>query len=274
MPSVADPPDVKRQPSAEAALRGEPSYVWRSGQERRLELIRRYVKLEDARILDVGAGIGTYVRRFRAFSPHVYGIDVEVKRLVEGSKSVPRLLAAAAERLPFRDSSFDVLVFNEVIEHVADDRRTIEDALRVCKAGGHIVIYAPNRLYPFETHGIYWKGAYRFGNIPPGELAAEPVPERAGSACPGVHGGEHPPALGGVACAGGGPLLRLPGVRQRRGPECPAGSRPAGRPVPGRTHPGPGVRPVALRGAGEAGGYLITKIVRNSAIHTTSTKCQ
>ena len=166
MPSVADPPDVKRQPSAEAALRGEPSYVWRSGQERRLELIRRYVKLEDARILDVGAGIGTYVRRFRAFSPHVYGIDVEVKRLVEGSKSVPGLLAAAAERLPFRDSSFDVLVFNEVIEHVADDRRTIEDALRVCKAGGHIVIYAPNRLYPFETHGIYWKGAYRFGNIP------------------------------------------------------------------------------------------------------------
>ena len=124
------------------------------------------MKLEDARILDVGAGIGTYVRRFRAFSPHVYGIDVEVKRLVEGSKSVPRLLAAAAERLPFRDSSFDVLVFNEVIEHVADDRRTIEDALRVCKAGGHIVIYAPNRLYPFETHGIYWKGAYRFGNIP------------------------------------------------------------------------------------------------------------
>jgi SAM-dependent methyltransferase len=140
--------------------------VWRSGQERRLELIRRYVKLEDARILDVGAGIGTYVRRFRAFSPHVYGIDVEVKRLVEGSKSVPGLLAAAGERLPFRDGSFDVLVFNEVIEHVSDDRRTIEDALRVCKPGGHIVIYAPNRLYPFETHGIYWKGAYRFGNIP------------------------------------------------------------------------------------------------------------
>jgi hypothetical protein len=26
------------------------------------------------------------------------------------------------------------------------------------------VIYAPNRLYPFETHGIYWQGKYRFGN--------------------------------------------------------------------------------------------------------------
>jgi hypothetical protein len=28
------------------------------------------------------------------------------------------------------------------------------------------VIFAPNRLYPFETHGIYWRGQYRFGNIP------------------------------------------------------------------------------------------------------------
>ena len=27
-------------------------------------------------------------------------------------------------------------------------------------------IFAPNRGYPFETHGIYWRGRYRFGNIP------------------------------------------------------------------------------------------------------------
>jgi SAM-dependent methyltransferase len=52
-----------------------------------------------------------------------------------------------------------------VIEHVRDDRQTIEDALRVLREGGHIVIYAPNRLYPFETHGVFWRGKYRFGNI-------------------------------------------------------------------------------------------------------------
>jgi SAM-dependent methyltransferase len=157
---------VKRAPSAEAATLGEPSYVWRSGQERRLDLIRRHVRLEDAWILDVGCGIGTYVKRFREFSPNSYGIDVSVKRLREGAKAVPKLLAAKGERLPFVDSSFDVLVFNEVIEHVEDDRKTIEDALRVLRPGGHIVIYAPNRLFPYETHGVYWNGRYRFGNIP------------------------------------------------------------------------------------------------------------
>jgi len=157
---------VKRAPSPWAAQLGEPSYVWRSGQERRLALIRKHVALEDRWILDVGCGIGTYVRRFRDFTPHVFGIDVSLPRLEEGSRSVSGLLAAKGERLPFKDAAFDVVVFNEVIEHVEDDRQTIHDALRVLKDGGRIVIYAPNRLYPFETHGVYWRGRYRFGNIP------------------------------------------------------------------------------------------------------------
>jgi hypothetical protein len=29
-----------------------------------------------------------------------------------------------------------------------------------------LVVFAPNRLYPFETHGAYWGGRYHFGNIP------------------------------------------------------------------------------------------------------------
>jgi SAM-dependent methyltransferase len=157
---------AKRTPSADAATLGEPSYVWRSGQERRLDLIRRYVELDDRRILDVGCGIGTYVRRFRDASPHVFGIDVSVERLLEAGRTLHGLAAAKGERLPFADGSFDVLVFNEVIEHVEDDRTTIEDALRVLRGGGHVVIYAPNRLYPFETHGVVWRGRYRFGNIP------------------------------------------------------------------------------------------------------------
>src|SRR5947209_1627651 len=157
---------VKRAPSPWAAKLGEPSYVWRSGQERRLALIRRHVALEQRWILDVGCGIGTYVRRFRDFSPHVFGIDVSLPRLEEGSRRVPGLLAANGERLPFADGSFDVVVFNEVIEHVEDDRQTIKDALRVLRDDGQIVIFAPNRLYPFETHGVFWRGKYRFGNIP------------------------------------------------------------------------------------------------------------
>ena len=168
-------------PSPEAGILGEPSYVWRSGQERRLDLVRQYIPLEDRRVLDVGCGVGTYVRRLRELSGEVAGIDISLDRLKTGAASAPNLLAAVGEHLPFAPSVFDMILLNEVIEHVEDDRRTLEECLRVLRPGGHIVIFAPNRLYPFETHGIYLRGRYVFGNIPlvnylPGPIRNRLVP--------------------------------------------------------------------------------------------------
>jgi ubiquinone/menaquinone biosynthesis C-methylase UbiE len=145
---------------------GHPSYVWRSGQDRRLALVRRYAPLEGRRILDVGCGIGTYVSKLRELSDRVYGVDIEEKRLRRGAQTLPNLALAAAERLPFVDAAFDVVLLNEVIEHVQDDGAALREACRVTAIGGNIVIYAPNRLFPFETHGIYLGRRYVFGNIP------------------------------------------------------------------------------------------------------------
>jgi ubiquinone/menaquinone biosynthesis C-methylase UbiE len=145
---------------------GNPSFVWRFGQDRRLNLIRQYAPLEGARILDIGCGLGVYVRKFREFSPNVYGIDIDPKRLREGAQETPGLMLAVGEHLPFKSGSLDVVVLNEVIEHVKDDRATITEVQRVLRPGGRVAIYAPNRLYPFETHGIYLGKRYVFGNIP------------------------------------------------------------------------------------------------------------
>jgi 2-polyprenyl-3-methyl-5-hydroxy-6-metoxy-1,4-benzoquinol methylase len=153
-------------PSPDASRLGEPSYVWRSGQDRRLELIRQFVELDGQRILDVGCGIGTYVRQFRRFSSEVYGIDVSLERLRTGSRDLPGLLVAFGEYLPFGPRTFDVILLNEVIEHVQSDRRTLEECERVLRPGGHAIIFAPNRLYPFETHGVQLGKRYVFGNIP------------------------------------------------------------------------------------------------------------
>ena len=156
---------VKAPDRAEVAL-GNPSFVWRFGQDRRLNLIRHYAPLEGARVLDIGCGLGVYVRKFREFTQSVCGIDIDPKRLREGARTTPGLMLAVGEHLPFRDGTFDVVVLNEVIEHVADDAATMREAMRILGEGGRIVVYAPNRLYPFETHGIYVGKRFIFGNIP------------------------------------------------------------------------------------------------------------
>jgi SAM-dependent methyltransferase len=145
---------------------GHPSYVWRAGQERRLEMIRAHVRLEGARILDVGCGLGMFVRRFRQFGDDVHGVDVEPERVAEASRSLPNIRVAGAEELPYADRTFDMVLLHEVLEHVRDDGAALREACRVTRSGGRVVVFVPNRWYPFETHGVFWRRRYRFGNIP------------------------------------------------------------------------------------------------------------
>lgn len=149
-----------------AALRGHPSYVWRAGQERRFYLVQRFVPLAGKRILDIGCGVGMYVRRFRQCTDDVHGVDVEVDRVKQGALSLPNLAAAVGEHLPYRDASLDVVFLHEVLEHVDNDAETMAEANRVLRPGGHIVIYVPNRLYFFETHGFYLRKRFVFRLLP------------------------------------------------------------------------------------------------------------
>ncbi len=159
--------DAPRALTAKAAERGNPSFVWRAGQERRLAMLNAAAPLAGKRVLEFGCGIGAYMREIRRYTPHVFGFDIEIERLQTGrAAGVAGLLAAAAERLPFADNAFDVVFSNEVLEHVEDDRAACREIARVLRPGGRAVIFAPNRLYPFETHGIYWRGQYHFGNKP------------------------------------------------------------------------------------------------------------
>jgi SAM-dependent methyltransferase len=154
-------------PSELAAQRGEPSYVWRSGQERRLTMMREQSKVENACILIAGCGVGMYSGQIiERFSSDVEAFDIELPRVEEARATTPRALVAAAEMLPYTSNQFDTILSNEVLEHVQDDLLAAQEMVRVTKTGGRIVIFCPNRWYPFETHGHYWRGKYHFGNTP------------------------------------------------------------------------------------------------------------
>lgn len=148
-----------------AALRGEPSYVWRAGQQRRLEMILKAAgERIRGRILENGCGVGMYVEHLSPFGGIIVGLEYDFERAAEARLRSPHILNAAGETLPFPSSTFDLVLSHEVIEHVQDDRAAIREMIRVLRPGGRAVIFCPNRGYPFETHGIYWQGRYHFGN--------------------------------------------------------------------------------------------------------------
>jgi SAM-dependent methyltransferase len=151
--------------SEKAALRGEPGYVWRSGQERRLAMIRQWVAL-DGRILDNGCGLGTYLHAFGRYNNRRFGLEVELERALQAQEHAEGIVLGVGEQLPFAAATFDFVFSNEVIEHVDDDARYAAEMVRVTRPGGRILIFSPNRWYPVEQHGIFWRGRYIFGNIP------------------------------------------------------------------------------------------------------------
>lgn len=151
--------------SDKAALRGEPGYVWRSGQERRLAMIRHWADLS-GRILDDGAGLGTYLAAFAPYGGQRFGLEIELERARIARRRATGVALGVGEALPFPDNCFDFVFSNEVIEHVQDDASYAREMVRVARAGARVLIFAPNRWYPVEQHGIFWRGNYKFGNIP------------------------------------------------------------------------------------------------------------
>lgn len=151
-----------------AALRGNPSFVWRAGQDRRLQMILKWAPEPLARVLVDGCGVGMYCRVLQESVPEVHGMDIEGEHLRAAAKNVAGacLNLSRGEQLPYPDASFDLVLSHEVLEHVQDDRQAAAEIVRTLRIGGRALIFVPNRLYPFEIHGHYWRGVYHFGNTP------------------------------------------------------------------------------------------------------------
>ena len=155
------------QHSDKAALRGEPSYVWRAGQDRRMQMIQQAAgERVQGNVFEIGVGLGAYLARLAQHAQQAIGLDVEHERTMQAHQYVDQVVCGVGEFLPFPQNNFDLILSNEVLEHVQDDRKSVEEMVRTIKPRGRILLFCPNRGYPVETHGIYWRGKYRFGNIP------------------------------------------------------------------------------------------------------------
>ncbi|MDO8451756.1 MAG: class I SAM-dependent methyltransferase [bacterium] len=96
------------------------------------------------KFLDIGAGVGLLVREARRAGFVANGLEpskagVEIARKKFGIRLIPHEFA-----LRHVHGTWDVIVFNHVLEHVKNPEKTISDATAILKRSGLLVIGLPN----------------------------------------------------------------------------------------------------------------------------------
>jgi len=86
-----------------AALRGEPSYVWRAGQKRRLEMILAAAgERVKGRLLENGCGVGMYAAQLLPYAAQgIVGLEYDFERACQARNATGQIVNAAGRRCPF-----------------------------------------------------------------------------------------------------------------------------------------------------------------------------
>ncbi|MFT5121590.1 MAG: SAM-dependent methyltransferase [Kiritimatiellia bacterium] len=135
---------------------------------KRIALVLKHLPEGPVRFLDAGCGAGEYVRVLNVQDRvDAEGIEYLAEKVAEAkadAEIADRVQQGDLQALPFPDAHFDVALLNEVLEHVPDERQGLRELHRVLKPGGRLIIFSPNRCFPFETHGVHTKSGK---SVPP-----------------------------------------------------------------------------------------------------------
>ena len=99
-------------------------------------------------VLELGAGNGHLSHHCRTISKNIITLDFSEHMIRTSKRSYPELnvcVADAEKYLPFKDSSFDVIICSEVFEHLFSAYSNVQEIHRILKNTGIYIIKTPNR---------------------------------------------------------------------------------------------------------------------------------
>jgi len=137
-------------------------------QPRRDEWVSQQAALipAGARVLDVGAGSCAYRPLFAHCDYRTHDFAKLSPTQLRGKRGYGQVdFVGDICSIPVDDASFDVILCTEVLEHVAEPIRAVEEFARIVKPGGTILLTAPmgSGLHqePFHFYGGYTPHWYR-----------------------------------------------------------------------------------------------------------------
>jgi 2-polyprenyl-3-methyl-5-hydroxy-6-metoxy-1,4-benzoquinol methylase len=95
------------------------------------------------RVLDVGCGEGAIGEPILKMGNYVISVELPTIATLAHSCGVPIVVAGDAEHLTFASNSFDVVIASEVLEHLWNPHNFFDEAYRVLRANGHLIIETP-----------------------------------------------------------------------------------------------------------------------------------
>ena len=127
-------------------------FIW--NEEMRAEALEYLDIDDDDRVLDVGCGTGFGTEGLLDHTEHVHGLDQSVHQIEKawqklGKYGPVRFYRGDAERLPFKDNTFDLVWSSGSIEYWPDPVTALAECRRITKPGGQVLIVGPN--YPSNT---------------------------------------------------------------------------------------------------------------------------
>lgn len=126
--------------------------------------IKKIIKLagQNKRILDIGCSTGYLAHFLKNNGNNVSGIDFLDKAVLiaKQNKIDAYVCDIENEKLPFKDNSFDLVIFSEVIEHLVDPDIALKKIYQVLKNNGLLIVSTPNIAY------IQYRFELLFGKLP------------------------------------------------------------------------------------------------------------
>lgn len=108
----------------------------------RIRAIRRALKdTAEAPLLEIGSGISPVID---AGTGVIYSdISAGAMRFLHREGKAEKALAASILSLPFPAQSIGTLVCSEVLEHIPDDRRALQEIARILRPGARLILTVP-----------------------------------------------------------------------------------------------------------------------------------